>query len=257
MYINTTGLVLRCVDYKENSKILTILTAQEGKLTVSAHGANRKNSKLSAVTEQFVYSEMTLLSKGGRWTLTEAQCIEQFVGLRDDLEILAVASYIMDVAEVLSDEDRQNPELLSLCLNSLYALAEKIRPPKFVKPVFELRAMSISGFRPVIVKEPGKPGRVVQKTKKRCSTVQEDGEQSRVVNGAEKCYSFDEIEGKLFLCGVAFDVARYILEAQSKKLFSFKATDEVIENISPIAEQYLLTHLDRTFKTLDYLKSCI
>ena len=60
MYVNTTGIVLREVKYKESSKILTILTSSEGKITASAHGAYRKNNKLAAVTQLLVFSEMTL-----------------------------------------------------------------------------------------------------------------------------------------------------------------------------------------------------
>ena len=36
MHLNTTGIVLREGNYKESDKILTLLTRDEGKLTVSA-----------------------------------------------------------------------------------------------------------------------------------------------------------------------------------------------------------------------------
>jgi len=150
MYINTTGVILREVQYKDTSKILTVLTSSEGKLTVSAYGAHRKNSKLAAVTGLLVYSEMTLLKKKDRWTMTEARSVEQFIGLRDDLKLLALGTYIAELTEAVSDEDSPNPELLPLCLNALYALSEKIKTPEYIKPVFELRLMAISGFEPLL-----------------------------------------------------------------------------------------------------------
>ena len=43
MHLTTNALVLREVNYKESDKILTLLTEQEGKLTVSARGCRKKD----------------------------------------------------------------------------------------------------------------------------------------------------------------------------------------------------------------------
>jgi len=221
MFINTSGIVLREVTYKDSSKILTVLTSSEGKLTVSAHGAHRKNSKLAAVTGLLVFSEMTLLKKKDRWTMTEARSVEQFLGLRDDLKLLSLGSYIAELTEAVADEDSPNPELLPLCLNTLYALSEKIKTPEFVKPVFELRLMALSGFEP----------QLNHSTEKGSSSLE---------------------EGTLKLSPEALKAAEYILSCNSKKLFSFTLNDSALKELSKTTETYLLTHLDRTFRTLDY-----
>jgi len=223
MFTNTKGIVLREVKYKDSSKILTVLTDSVGKHTVSAHGAHRKNSKLAAATQLLVFSDMTLVQKRDRWTLTEAQTIEQFIGLRDDLKLLALGSYIAEVTEALADEDSPNPELLPLCLNTLYALSEKLKTPEHVKPAFELRLMAISGFEPLL------------------------GEKGADVGG------FHE-DGEMLLSAEALGAARYILACAAKKLFSFKISDAALRELSASVENYLLTHLDRVFKTLDYYK---
>ena len=222
MYINTTGIVLREVTYKDSSKILTVLTSSEGKLTVSAHGAHRKNSKLAAVTQLLVFSEMTLSHRKDRWTLSEAQGIEQFIGLRDDLKLLSLGAYIAELTEAVADEDSPNPELLPLCLNSLYALSEKLKTPEYVKPAFELRLMSISGFKPILTE-----------TKNENALMTPE-------------------EGTLMLGAEALGAAGYILHCDAKKLFSFKLSHAALRELSIVTESYLLTHLDRTFKTLDY-----
>jgi len=221
MYINTKGIVLREVTYKDSSKILTVLTTDEGKLTVSAHGAFRKNSKLAAATGMLVFSDMTLLKKNDRWTMTEAKCIEQFIGLRDDLKLLALGAYIAELTEAISDEDSPNPELMPLCLNALYALSEKIKTPEYVKPAFELRLMALSGFEPLL-----KQGRETS------------------IESME--------EGILNLSTGALKAADYILTCDSKKLFSFTLAETPLKELSKKTETYLLAHLDRTFRTLDY-----
>jgi len=221
MYINTSGIVLREVAYKDSSKILTILTSSEGKLTVSAHGAHRKNSKLASSTGLLVFSEMTLFKKKDRWTMSEARSVEQFIGLRDDLKLLALGTYIAELMEAVSDEDSLNIELLPLCLNTLYALSEKIMPPDIIKPAFELRLMAVSGFEPLL-------------------------------HGRSVGEGHSMEEGFINLSAGAKKAAEYILNCNVKKLFSFSLSDDSLRELSRATENYLLRHLDRSFRTLDY-----
>ena len=73
MHLNTTGIVLREVNYKESDKILTLLTRDEGKLTVSARGCRRKNSPIAAVSQQLCCSDFTLYEYRGRWSIREGE----------------------------------------------------------------------------------------------------------------------------------------------------------------------------------------
>ena len=91
MRLTTQGIVLRETNYKEADKILTVLTRDWGKRTVKARGCRRKNSKLTAASQLLVYSELTLSERGEFTTLTEADPLEQFWSVRQDLETLALA----------------------------------------------------------------------------------------------------------------------------------------------------------------------
>lgn len=88
MRLTTQGIVLRETNYKEADKILTVLTRDWGKRTVKARGCRRKNSKLTAASQLLVYSELTLSERGEFTTLTEADPLEQFWSVRQDLETL-------------------------------------------------------------------------------------------------------------------------------------------------------------------------
>ena len=156
-------------------------------------------------------------------TLTEAQTIEQFIGLRDDLKLLALGAYIAELIEAVADEDSPNPQLLPLCLNALYALSEKLKSPEQVKAAFELRLMTISGFEPRLEPIAGHAG-------------------------------VSSTEDTLMLSEGAQSAAGYIINCDAKKLFSYKLSDEAQHELAIATESYLLTHLDRTFKTLDYYK---
>ncbi|MBQ9166778.1 MAG: recombination protein O N-terminal domain-containing protein, partial [Oscillospiraceae bacterium] len=72
MHVTTKAIVLREAAYKESDKILTLLTADLGKITVQARGCRKKGNGLSAACQMLVWSEMTLSEFRGRWSVTEA-----------------------------------------------------------------------------------------------------------------------------------------------------------------------------------------
>ncbi|MBE7009333.1 MAG: DNA repair protein RecO, partial [Ruminococcaceae bacterium] len=82
--IVTKGLVLRETQTKEADKILTVLTADQGKLAVVARGARRKNSKIAAASELLAYSELVLYEQHGWMMLDEASTLALWDNVRRD-----------------------------------------------------------------------------------------------------------------------------------------------------------------------------
>ena len=113
MYIKTDGIVLREVAYQDSDKLLTVLTREYGKLTVRARGVRSSRSRSKAACQLLAYSEFTLLERGGRYVVTEATAKEMFPELRNDLELLSLASYFAQAADVLSPEGEENPPFVS------------------------------------------------------------------------------------------------------------------------------------------------
>ena len=148
MYLTTKALVLRVTDYNDKDCLLTVLTPEHGKLTIKARGLRRKNSPLIAPCQLLALGEFSLFEYRGQYTINEAQSVELFQGLRRDLGKLSLGTYFAQAAEVLSQEDTPNPELLSLVLNCLFALDKLGKPEMMVKSVFELRAASLAGYTP-------------------------------------------------------------------------------------------------------------
>ena len=138
MFETTKALVLREVKYKEADRILTLFTADNGKITAKARGALRKNSRTAAATQQLSWSDMTLFFNKGKWTVNEASVIEPFDGLKEDIAAFALGSYFAECVEALSVEDQKDPELLSLALNSLWALSRALYDPRKIKAAFDL-----------------------------------------------------------------------------------------------------------------------
>lgn len=234
------ALVLREVKYKEADRILTVLTA-EGKLTVKAPGALRKNSKCGAATQQLTFSELTLYSRMGHWQVREGTVMEGFSGLRTDLEKLSLGVYLAQVLEAVADEDVPNPALLQLGLNSLYALSENLAAHWLIKGVFELRLACLTGYEPEL------SGCM------ECGAQEEplyfDYRKGGVVCARCRDYGVKPISAP------CLSALRHIAAAPAKKIFSFTLTGDASGEFEKLCETYLLTQLERSFSSLDYYKS--
>lgn len=246
MHITTKALVLRGVDYKESDKILTLLTDQLGKVTVSARGCRKKGSPIAAGCQLLCWSEMVLYEYRGRWAVKEAATERQFRGVREDLEKLSLACYLCEVTEALALEELPSPELLSLTLNSLHALEVMNKPHALVKAAFELRAMCLAGYEPMV---------------EECSACGEEEPESPRFHLKEGILHCAPCRGALPdgvsmpLEGQSLAALRHIVWGDPKRLFSFPAEGEGLKRLAELAEAYLHTQLERGFQTLDYYKS--
>lgn len=246
MYLTTTGLVIRVTAYNDKDALLTLLTPNHGKLTVKARGLYRKNNPLSATCQLLAYGEFTLFEYRSMYTINEAHSLELFTALRRDLQKLSLGTYFAQAAELLSQEDLPNPDLLSLTLNCLFALSKLDIPELLVKAVFELRGACLAGYAPDLY-------------------------------GCHRCGNpfpdrFDLSEGRLECSGCrdhlstgirmpvtagVLETMHYITTCEPKKLFSFSAGTDTLEQLSAITEGYLTTQLERGFSTLDFYKSLL
>jgi DNA repair protein RecO (recombination protein O) len=244
MFKTTPALILRVARYKEADRILTILTPEDGRMTVKARGALRKGSHLAAQTDQLCYSELTLFGNRGRWTVNEANRIEDFHQLRQSLSALALGCYFAECLEAFSEENIPEPEMLQLGLNSLYALSRGLAPESKIKAVFEWRLAAISGYEPDLL------GCSV------CGNPQPEKPLFSLENGDLVCASCQNLEpGYEEISQSELSLMREVLAAQAKKMLSFTADPETMHRFTDIAERYFLRKAERRFGSLDYWRS--
>ena len=244
MYLTIKALVLRVSVYNDSDALLTLLTHEHGKITVKARGLRRKNSPLAASCQLLAYSEFTIFEYRGYYTINEAHSVELFHNLRKDLQKLSLGTYFVQVAEVLSQEDTPTPDLLSLALNSLYALTYLSLDENLVKAVFEFRCACYSGYAPDL------NGCV------HCGNSVPD--RFNLSDGCLECSACRDASSSGIRMPVtpgALDALRYISICDKQKLFSFQLSKDTISCLSQIAESYLQTQLERGFSALDFYKS--
>lgn len=246
MHLTTRALVLREVNYKESDKILTVLTEAEGKLTLSARGCRKKGSPIAAASQLLVWSELTLYEYQGRWAIKEASTERQFDGVRSDLDKLALASYFAEVTEALTEEGQPEQGLLSLTLNSLHALDKLKLPLRQIKTAFEWKAMALAGYEPMA------DGCAV------CGREPPEDPRIHLGEGVVHCAACRGEVGDgiaMPISPAALAALRHIVWGDPKRLFSFRVDESSLKQLGDASEAYLMTRLERGFKTLDFYKS--
>ena len=252
MHTEVKGLVLRTVDLKESDRLLTIFTEEQGIVTALAKGARSLKSRKMASTQQFCYSSFVLYGQSDKYWIKEASLIESFFGIRNSIEGLALAAYIVEVLADVGVEDKE-VELLRLALNSLYAISSEKYDLNKVKAVFEMRAASILGFMPEVIS---------------CHTCGQRGGEFffDIMAGAIECADChkrsvaahstlsEEHEGHVIsiLSEGAKTAMCYAIYSPLEKMFSFNVSSEDMTLFSKADERYLVNHLERSYKTLEF-----
>ena len=239
----TKGIVLRATATKEADYILNILTDSLGRIAVVARGARRKGSRIAAGSELLAFSELVLYQRGNWYYLDEASTISLFDGIRQDIELLSLASYFAEMTECVTAEDEPVPEILSLLLNSLYALDTLDRPNELVRAAFELRLLALSGYEPLL-DDCAMCGRA--------DPVEPVFDAAQGVVLCKKCAG---PAGGLPLDAGALAAMRHIVGAPSKRLLSFTLEPASLARLSVACETFAAVQLDRRFRTLDFYKS--
>lgn len=254
--IEVNGLVVRETKTGEADKIVTLFTDKLGLITVSGKGASSLKSKYASSTQVFTYNTFLLRKKGSFYYIRDAFFLENFMNIRYDIEKLALANYICDVVCELGQEDAENRPLLSLTLNTLYALANRDLPLPLIRAAFEFRAAVQEGFMPDLSVCGRCGGQIVGE-----SVID-------VMNGhllCKKCHSV--VRGDPALMGSTTDAKifiritptvlaalRYIESASMKKYLSFSIGSDELPLFSLVCEKYLLNHVEHGFSSLEYYK---
>ena len=123
--LNTQGIVLKAVRYKENDVILTLFTRKLGKVSAIAKGAKRNKSSLLSSAQLFSYANYTLKRKGNMYTVNQSDTIKSFYDISYDIEAFSYATYITKLVEGSTCENQTNNRLFILLAQTLYLYTQE------------------------------------------------------------------------------------------------------------------------------------
>lgn len=278
MIVKTDGIIIRETPQRDNDKFLTILTPERGKISVYANGVRSIKSPFLNTTQLLCYDEFVITEKGGKLWLKEAALIERFDVIRESIELFALAQYFLEVTNDVCMEGQEEPDMYNLILNILVLMCKKSLSEEQIRGVFELRTALYNGFMP----ELSSCGRCGKRLTHEMFTLPPDGRAVGeegyiyfdVMNGIIRCrecfmreHEFERnISGEYdplmstvisTLSESVYMAVRYVFQAPANRIHAFKLDEKLVPEFSCFCEKYLLNHLERGFKTLDFYKTLI
>ncbi|WP_367924953.1 DNA repair protein RecO [uncultured Ruthenibacterium sp.] len=242
----TKGLVLRSTKTNEADRVLVLLTPEQGIVSAMAKGALRLKNKLFSGTGLFCYSEFALFQGKSMYIVDDAQVQNVFYGIHDDMENMALAMYFSEITMTLSPVGEEAQSMLRLLLNTFYLMSEHKKSSRFLKSIFELRALSLAGFMPDLVA---------------CTDCAKyEGGPFYFDTHAAKIYCAECAKKRQQICNLdpsALAAMRHIVFSADEKLFSFRLGEQSEERLSAVVANYLSACLDKPLKTADFLNTIL
>lgn len=143
----TPGIVLRQRGLGDVDKIITLYTANFGKVDAVAKGVRRIKSRLAGHVEPLNHGSYMLACGRNLDIVTQAQTIESFPAIRADLDRLSRAFYIAELVDRWTEERADNFALYRLLLDTLRRLAQEERLDLNLR-FFEMAMLVQAGYRP-------------------------------------------------------------------------------------------------------------
>lgn len=237
--IKIQGIVLNKVDYKDNDRVLTLFSAQKGKITVSCKGVKKQNSKLRASSEVFAFGTYILAESHNRYTVTGFDSVDSFFELRDDFDRLSLGVMLLKICEKAIAPDEENIELFSLLINSLHKLRDTNVHPAYTSSVFLFKFCCLNGYQPQL------------DACVKCSSANELLYLSAQAGGI-LCKNCNQ-EDHMAITGGCLKYIKEICFFDFDDAFLFKPTIKQLKELYRVACYYTAYFFDERIKIMDYI----
>jgi len=240
--VKLNAIVVKATQSGENDKLLTLLSPEEGKLTVIAKGVKSLKHQSRNACAPLCYSSFVLKKlKDGFYSLVSAELNESFRTLSEDVVLLSYGAYFASLTEMCVQPGIGADEEVRLLLNTLFVLCKRTDSAPLIKAVFELKLMELIGIVPEF--SPECPCGICAV----CFSVSE-GETRCPEHKTEDSVSINQLQLKL---------AMYITESTLKDALFCEYDMKVSSSLSSLTEPFLRYHLGNLPKTLDYLHEIV
>lgn len=244
MIFSTDAIVLKIVRTGESDRLITFLTRDRGILKAFAKAADRPKNKLHMSTNMFCYGNFTFYEGTKAIKVEECDLIETFFGLQKDIERLSLAQYFNELIIETAPVETESNEYLRLLLNTLHFLANGQKDIRLLKPIFELRLISATGYMPSLV------------ACKDCGEFESDPMYFNEHTGELFCKTCNHTGTRQYPLEV-ITAMRHIVFSELNRLYTLSVSEKNIPLLTQASENYLLNVVQKKFKSLDFYKSIV
>ena len=147
------AIVLRHLDWGEADRLIWLFTQELGKLRAVGKGVRKPRSRKAGHLEPFTRVNLLLAHGRDLPIITQADTVDAYLPLRDDLLRTTYASYVVELLDRFTYEEGENRGLYLLLAETLARLCQPLDAAPataldLVVRYYELRMLDFMGFRP-------------------------------------------------------------------------------------------------------------
>jgi DNA repair protein RecO (recombination protein O) len=239
-----SAVILRHSDWGEADRLLTLYTRERGFVRALAKGARKVTSRKAGHLEPFTHVTLQLAKGRDLLIVTQAETVNAFLSLRDDLIKTSYASYIVELLLRFSyEEEGANPSVFKLLVDTLGRL-EAEEDAWLPIRYYEIRLLDAVGFRPKLFE---------------CANC------GREIQPEDQYFSFSEGgvicprcgEGLPNLAGISLETLKYLRHFQRsgyKDASRARPSPEIRKEAETLMQGYFTYLLERELNTPAFLK---
>lgn len=244
MLFKVQGIVLKSINFNDSDKILTIFTKERGKIQAIAKGVRKPKSKNIASTQVFSLSEFILYKGKNLYNLNQSEIINSYYPLRDDLNKLSYASYIIELTSTGLIEEEVNIKIFGLLIKTLDLILKQDQYEQIIR-AFELKFISYLGYRPHLIDCVN------------CHDEINSNFKFSILNSGvlcEKCKLADRFSKPINM--ETLNIMKFLLFSSFDEILKIDIDQNILKNIGNIMISFISKHLDKTsFKSLNFIYS--
>ncbi|MCL4545832.1 MAG: DNA repair protein RecO [Chloroflexi bacterium] len=145
----TDAIILRRAPFGDHGALMTVFTADEGKIPAIARGVHRPASRWAGHFEPLALIRVGVARGRNLDVITQAQVQEVFPRLRSDLYRTTAAWYAAELIDRLIEERQEARRVFELFLALLRQL-NGVADPDILLAFFEMRLLALLGYRPAL-----------------------------------------------------------------------------------------------------------
>ena len=239
----TQAIVIGHTEFGEADRMIKLFTLDKGKITAISKGIRKIRSRKAGHLEPFTQVDLFLAKGRNLDIITQAETIDAHLGIRDDLQRVAYASYIMEVLDRFTYEEGENASMFKLLENTLSRIEDRTNLETGVH-FFEIRLLDLLGFRPQLFE-------CIDCSEK---IIDQDQFFSPLAGGVA-CPKCGGVRPEAL--AINQDVLRYFRHLQRSKWRAVKELvipEKIESELADLIERYLTYLLERKLNSSDFLR---
>lgn len=233
------GIIVSETAYSESSKIINILTKEDGIIGVMAKGAKRIKSPLRVATERFTLGVFNVYyHKDKLSTLVSADIINPLLNIKTDIMKIGYLTYIVELAYQTAKQNGDRA-IYSILKSAILKIEEGLNP-MVITNILELKMLDYLGV-----------GIDLDKCIKCGNT-----KNILTISGDEGGYICSDCRtNEIIYNEKTIKMFRLYYYVDINSITDLKISDEVIENINRILTEYYDRFTGLYLKSKEFLKS--